>query len=127
MKLTNGVHVLLYSTSADADRAFLADVLDLKSVDVGGGWLIFGLPPAEMAVHPTDEAGPAAAGHGMIGAHVYLMCDDVQATIAALAKKGVACPPVQTERWGLRTAIPLPSGSALGLYQPTHPTALGMI
>lgn len=122
MKLTMGVHVLLYSTDADADRAFLARVLDLKSVDVGGGWLIFGLPPAEMAVHPTDAGAPAASG--MIGAHVYLMCDDVQATIAALAKKGVECAPVHTERWGLRTAIPLPSGSALGLYQPTHPTAI---
>ena len=127
MKLTMGVHVLLYSTDADADRAFLARVLDLKSVDVGRGWLIFGLPPAEMAVHPADEGGPAATAAGMIGAHVYLMCDDVQATIAALAKKGVACPPVHTERWGLRTEIPLPSGSALGLYQPTHPTALGMV
>ena len=127
MKLTMGVHVLLYSTDADADRAFLARVLDLKSVDVGGGWLIFGLPPAEMAVHPTDAGAPAACGPGMIGAHVYLMCDDVQATIAALAKKGVECAPVHTERWGLRTAIPLPSGSALGLYQPTHPTALGMV
>jgi catechol 2,3-dioxygenase-like lactoylglutathione lyase family enzyme len=127
MKLTMGVHVLLYSSDADADRAFLAKVLDLKSVDVGGGWLIFGLPPAEMAVHPTDAGAPAASGPGMIGAHVYLMCDDVQATIAALAKKGVECGPVHTERWGLRTAIPLPSGSALGLYQPTHPTALGMV
>ena len=79
-----------------------------------------------LAVHPADEGAPAS-GPAMIGAHVYLMCDDVQATIAALAKKGVACPPVHTERWGLRTAIPLPSGSALGLYQPAHPTALGMV
>ena len=122
--MMKGVHVLLYSADADADRAFIARVLDLKSVDVGGGWLIFGLPPAEMAVHPTDAGSPRGNDARMIGAHVYLMCDDVRATIAALAEKGVSCPAIETERWGLRTSIPLPSGSALGLYQPTHPTAL---
>jgi len=125
--MLTGVHLLLYSSSADADRAFLARVLDLKSVDVGGGWLIFGLPPAELAVHPLDAGAPAAADPGMIAAHVYLMCADVDATIAALAARGVTCSPVQTERWGRRTAIPLPSGAALGVYQPTHPTALGMV
>jgi len=123
MKLTMGVHVLLYSSDADADRAFLARVLDLKSVDVGGGWLIFGLPPAEMAVHPTDAGAPAASGPGMIGAHVYLMCDDVQASIAALAAKGVACTEVETENWGVRTTIRLPSGGEIGLYQPRHALA----
>jgi hypothetical protein len=123
-----GVHVLLYSADAEADRLFLANVLDLKSVDVGGGWLIFGLPPAEMAVHPHDAGfGDEPARDRMIGAHIYLMCEDVQATTAALAKKGVTCPPIETERWGLRTSIPLPSGSALGLYQPLHPTAIRMI
>jgi hypothetical protein len=119
-----GVHLLIYSTDADADRAFLATVLDLKSVDAGRGWLIFGLPPAEIAVHPADGEAP---GDGMLSAHVYLMCEDVNATIASLAAKGVQCPAVQTERWGLRTSIPLPSGGALGLYQPLHPTALGML
>jgi predicted enzyme related to lactoylglutathione lyase len=78
-------------------------------------------------VHPADAGSPRIHDAPMIGAHVYLMCEDVQAAIASLAAQGVNCAPVQTERWGLRTAITLPSGSRLGLYQPTHPTALGMV
>ena len=116
--MITGIHALLYTSEAGEVRAFFRDVLEWPSVDAGHGWLIFAAPPTELGVHPSETS----TEH-----ELYLMCDDVHATIAALAKKGVACPPVQTERWGLRTAIPLPSGSALGLYQPTHPTALGMI
>jgi len=123
-----GVHVLLYSRKPEEDRAFLADVLQLPAVDAGQGWLIFGLPPAEMAVHPSDDDVDQAEGdQPMLDAHVYLMCKDVRLAIAALRERNVACPPVATERWGLRTTIPLPSGGRLGLYQPTHPTAVGMV
>ncbi len=121
--MVTGAHVLLYSSDADADRAFVRDVLGLPFVDAGNGWLIFALPPSELAVHPVG--GEAVGGAGMIGGHVYLMCDDVRATVAELATRGVRCGAVHEERWGLRTTIPLPSGALLGLYQPTHPVAAG--
>ena len=112
--MINGAHVVIYSRDAEADRRFFQDVLRYPHADAGGGWLIFKLPPAEVAVHPTD--GP--------GAHeLFLMCDDVNATIAELAAEGVECTPVSEERWGLRTALKLPGGSELGLYEPRHPTA----
>jgi len=111
-----GVHAVLFSRDAEADRAFLSDVLGLASVDAGGGWLIFALPPAEAAVHPADESGTT---------QLYLMCDDVQATIAELREKGVdVLRPVSDERWGLVTAIALPGGGELGLYEPRHPSPL---
>jgi hypothetical protein len=120
-----GAHVLLYSTKPDADRRFFADVLGFKSVDVGGGWLIFKLPPAEAAVHPVDgESVRAHAGHGLASAVVYLMCANLDATVATLRSRGVRCSEIERENWGIRTTIPLPSGAELGLYQPTHPTAL---
>ena len=106
-----GAHSIIYSTNADADRAFVRDVLKFPSVDVGGGWLIFGLPPAEVAVHPSDKNDVH---------EFYLMCDDVNAFIAEMEKRGVACYPVQNEGWGLLTQVTLPSGSKLGIYQPTH-------
>jgi hypothetical protein len=119
-----GAHLLLYSTDADADRAFIRDVLSFAHVDVGGGWLIFALPPAEVAVHPgTGGFSQEHSGHKMISAVLYLMCDDVRAQVKALEAKGIACADIEQERWGLRTAITLPSGGQLGLYQPTHPTA----
>jgi hypothetical protein len=123
-----GAHVLLYSTDADADRAFVADVLGFKHVDVGHGWLIFGMSPAELAVHPADENADERvhAGHKMLGAHLYLMCDDLQGFIKTLEAKKIGCTEVETERWGIRTTIKLPSGGELGLYQPTHPTALDL-
>jgi catechol 2,3-dioxygenase-like lactoylglutathione lyase family enzyme len=124
MSIFLGVHVLFYSRNADADRAFFRDVLELRAIDIGHGWLIFGLPPAEAAVHPADDVPPPGTGHEMIAAQVYLMCTSLPATIAALDAKNVRCTPVQTESWGLRTTIPLPSGGEIGLYQPTHPTAL---
>ena len=123
--MVNGVHILVYSTNPEADRAFFRDVLQFASVDAGGGWLIFALPPAEAAFHPVgDDAGPRHAGHQMLGAVVYLMCDDLHATIASLAARNVRCAPVTEQRWGTTTTIPLPSGGEIGLYQPSHPTAL---
>jgi catechol 2,3-dioxygenase-like lactoylglutathione lyase family enzyme len=125
--MINGAHVLLYSHDADADRAFLRDALGFAGVDAGGGWLIFKLPPAEVAVHPTEEgSGEAAAQGEELGASLYLMCDDLQATVSSLAAKGVRCGEVHEEHWGIRTIIVLPSGGQLGLYQPKHPTALGL-
>ena len=114
--MITGVHAVLFSRDAEADRAFLSDVLGLASVDAGGGWLIFALPPAEAAVHPADESGTT---------QLYLMCDDVEATIAELREKGVdVLRPVSDERWGLVTAIALPGGGELGLYEPRHPSPL---
>jgi hypothetical protein len=107
-----GSHVIMYSADAEADRTFLAEKFGFESVDAGGGWLIFGLPPAEMAVHPA----PAPA----VG--LYLMCDDLAAEMAALSARGVLCSEVAEARWGLITEIRLPGGSTLGLYQPRHPT-----
>ena len=120
-----GAHVLLYSTNPDADRRFFADVLGFKSVDVGGGWLIFRLPTAEAALHPVDGGATRTHdGHGLAPAVVYLMCENLETTVSALRSKGVRCSEIERERWGIRTTIPLPSGAELGLYQPTHPTAL---
>ena len=113
-----GAHVVVYSKDAEADRAFFRDVLGLPSVDAGHGWLIFALPPAEVAVHPAED------NHRH---DLYLMCDDLQAEIAALEKKGVRCSQVEEARWGSITKIQLPGGSEVGLYQPKHPTALTSI
>src|SRR4051812_1951771 len=122
-----GAHVIVYSKDAEADRAFFRDVLGFGSVDVGGGWLIFALPPAEAAFHPvSDTPGQVHVGHRLLGAAVYLMCDDLQATIEALATKHVHCTEVSRENWGMKTTIPLPSGGEVGLYQPAHPTALDL-
>jgi catechol 2,3-dioxygenase-like lactoylglutathione lyase family enzyme len=108
-----GAHAILYSADAEADRAFIADVLGFASVDAGGGWLIFALPRAELAVHPAEAGG----GH-----ELYLMCDDIEATVAELRARGVELTrPVSDERWGLVTAIKLPGGGQLGLYEPRHP------
>jgi len=125
--MITGAHVLLLSNDAEADRAFFRDVLEFRSVDAGHGWLIFKLPPAEAALHPTEgDAAPGHAGHAMLGAELYLMCDDLQATIKSLAAKKVTCAAIDKANWGMKTTIRLPSGGAIGLYQPTHPTALGL-
>jgi hypothetical protein len=109
-----GAHVVVYSTDADADRAFLADVLGFPSVDAGGGWLVFALPPAEVAVHPAEAPG----------AQLYMVCDDLAAEMTTLADRGVTCSPVEEARWGSVTTIRLPGGADLGLSQPKHPTAI---
>jgi hypothetical protein len=109
-----GAHLVVFSTDADADRAFLSDVLGFDSVDAGGGWLIFALPPAEAALHPAEA--PAA--------ELYLMCDDLAAEMRSLAERGVELSDVEEARWGTITKIRLPSGGEIGLYQPRHPTAI---
>ena len=121
-----GSHILLYSRNADADRAFLREVLELPTVDIGHGWLIFEMPPAECAVHPADASihGGSHAGHAMIGAVVYFMCDDVEAEVKRLAARGVRCAELQRAEWGISTAIPLPGGESVGLYQPLHAIAI---
>jgi hypothetical protein len=123
--MINGAHVLLYSTDAEADRNFLRDVLNLKSVDAGHGWLIFALPPAEAAVHPSEGSNRKEA-HAMLGAELYFMCDDLQATVKMLKGKKVTCAPVSEERWGIKTTLRLPSGGEVGLYQPKHPIAYNL-
>jgi catechol 2,3-dioxygenase-like lactoylglutathione lyase family enzyme len=110
-----GSHIVLYSRDAAADRAFLRDVLGLASVDAGHGWLIFALPPAEVAVHPAEESERP---------ELYFMCDDLSAEIARLATRGVRCSDVQEARWGSIVKLRLPGGGDIGLYQPKHPTAL---
>ncbi|HVN19948.1 MAG TPA: hypothetical protein VMU05_14280 [Dongiaceae bacterium] len=120
-----GAHILFYSTNPEADRAFFTDVLQLRSVDVGHGWLIFGLPPAEAAIHPAgEEFSQAHAGQQLMGAVLYFMCDDLHAEIASLKSKNVECSAIQQAPWGMSTTIPLPSGRSIGLYQPRHETAL---
>jgi hypothetical protein len=104
----------MFTSDADGLRAFLRDVLGFESVDAGAGWLIFALPPAELAAHPSD---------GDSSIELYLMCDDVEATVAELQAKGVEFTrPVSDEGWGLVTALRVPGGSQLGLYEPRHPT-----
>ncbi len=106
-----GAHSIIYSTNAEADRAFLRDVLKLTNVDVGHGWLIFGLPPAEVAVHPSEKNGVH---------EFYLMCDDLNAFIAELKRQNIASDPLQDQGYGLLTHLTLPGGGKLGVYQPRH-------
>lgn len=125
--MITGVHILFYSKDPEADRAFLRDRLGLPQIDIGNGWLIFGLPPAEAAVHPGDgRFVEHHAGVSMLGAVAYLMCDDLDHEIRRLGENGVTCGPVQAQAWGTATSVPLPSGASIGLYQPAHPTALNM-
>jgi catechol 2,3-dioxygenase-like lactoylglutathione lyase family enzyme len=110
-----GAHVILYSRDPEADRAFLRDLLGLRSVDAGGGWTIVALPPAEVAVHPAETSGAV---------ELYLVCDDVDLTVADLAARGIAVLDAVTDQGGGRlTAIGLPGGGRVGLYEARHPTA----
>ena len=105
-----GAHVLLYTTDPDSDRAFFRDVLGFRWVDAGRGWLIFGLPPSELALHPIDNpAAPADTASAVL----YLMCDDVEAFVGGLESRGIDCDPVKDQGWGLLTAITLPGGGKL--------------
>lgn len=114
--MITGVHAIVFSPEAEKVRAFFKGVLSLPSVDAGGGWLIFALPPAEVAVHPTD-----GNGHH----ELYLMCDDIQATLAELRGKGVEVAREATDQgWGLVAAIRLPDGSEFPIYEPRHPSPL---
>jgi catechol 2,3-dioxygenase-like lactoylglutathione lyase family enzyme len=110
-----GAHVIVYSKDAEADRAFLRDICGFSHVDAGQSWLIFALPPAEAAVHPSNENDRH---------ELYLMTDDVAAEVARLAARGVSCAPVSEQRWGFLTSIALPGGGKLGLYQPRHAMAI---
>jgi catechol 2,3-dioxygenase-like lactoylglutathione lyase family enzyme len=110
-----GAHIIVYSKDVEADRAFFRDVLGFASVDAGHGWLIFAMPPAEAAFHPSD----ANDVH-----ELYFMCEDLKAEMSALAEKGVDCSDVQDARWGSITKIQLPGGGRIGLYQPKHSTAI---
>jgi catechol 2,3-dioxygenase-like lactoylglutathione lyase family enzyme len=110
-----GAHVIVYSQDAAADRGFFRDVLGLSSVDAGHDWLIFALPPAEVAVHPAEDNS---------GRELYFLCDDLNAEIATLADRGVRCSEVEEARWGSVARISLPGGGEVGLYQPKHPLAL---
>jgi catechol 2,3-dioxygenase-like lactoylglutathione lyase family enzyme len=110
----SGAHVVLYSRDADADRAFLRDVLGLPGTDVGGGWLVFPLPPAEVAVHPHDKND----AHEM-----FLLVDDVDAFVTKMRGRGVACSEISKQRWGRLTKVTLPGGGTLGVYQPEHERA----
>ena len=115
--MISGAHIIVYSKNAEADRAFFRDVLGFKSVDAGHGWLIFALPAAEGAFHPSEENGVH---------ELYFLCDDLKSEMAALAKKNVKCSEVHEERWGSITKMQLPGGGKIGLYQPKHPTAFGL-
>jgi catechol 2,3-dioxygenase-like lactoylglutathione lyase family enzyme len=114
--MITGVHALIFSKDAERLRAFLGDVLGFRSVDAGDGWLIFALPPAELAAHPADNGGHH---------ELFLMCDDVHTTVAELKDKGVEfAQPVREEEFGLLTTIKLPGGGELGLYEPRHASPL---
>jgi len=111
-----GMHAIVFSSQTDKVRAFFADVLGLPSVDAGGGWLIFALPPAELAVHPAN---------GESHHELYLMCDDIHVTLAELRGKGAeVAREVSDQGWGLLAAIRLPDGSEFPIYQPQHPSPL---
>ena len=106
-----GAHSIIYSVNPEADRAFLRDVLRLSHVDVGDGWLIFGLPPAEVAVHPSSNNDVH---------ELYLMCEDVEALVGEMQRHGISCAAVEDLGWGIRTHVMLPGGGQLGIYQPRH-------
>ena len=111
-----GLHAIMYSKKAEATRAFFRDVLGFPSVDAGRGWLIFAAPPAEIAMHPAEDT----EYH-----ELYLMCDDIEATVAELEKKGVKAGAIADQPWGRLAQISLPSGEELGIYEPRHPMAIG--
>ncbi len=110
--MISGAHSIIYSTNPEADRAFLRDVLSLPHVDVGHGWLIFGLPPAEVAVHPSEKNNVH---------EFYFMCDDIEGFVMRMKAHVIECEPVRDEGWGLLSRITLPSGGKIGIYQPRHP------
>ena len=114
--MITGAHVIVYSKDAESDRAFFRDVLKFPTVDAGHGWLIFALPPAESAFHPSEKNDLH---------ELHFMCDDLRETMESLKAKKVNCSPVQEVRWGSLTTISLPGGGKVGLYQPKHPTAIG--
>ena len=115
--MISGAHVIIYSTDPPADRAFLRDVLKFPHVDAGDGWLIFQLPPAELAVHPSDQNDKQ---------ELFLICDDIQGFIQEMTRHNIQYSQIQNQSWGQNTVISLPGGGQLGVYQPAHarPVAL---
>lgn len=109
--MITGAHSIIYSADPEADRAFFRDILEFSNVDVGGGWLIFGMPPSEAAFHPAETSGKH---------EFYLMCEDIEKFIAWMAEINVPCTPICEEPWGRLVDITLPSGGALGVYQAHH-------
>jgi predicted enzyme related to lactoylglutathione lyase len=125
--MITGIHLLLYSRDPEADRVFFRDVLGFQSVDAGEGWLIFALPPAEMGIHPGDgKFVEHHADHDLSGSVIYLMCDDLHATIESLKSKGANTTEIVQAGWGITTTMRLPGGGGLGLYQPRHATAIDL-
>lgn len=113
MARITGAHAIIYSTDPEADRQFFRDVLGFPYADAGRGWLIFGLPPAEVAVHPSE----------LNDVHeLFLMCDDVDELVEALEERGLACSDLEEQSWGRIARITLPGGGRLGVYQPKHPS-----
>ena len=110
-----GAHVIVYSKDPDADRKFFQEILNFPAVDAGGGWLIFGMPCAETAFHPSSKNDLH---------ELYLMCDDLPKLMETLKKKKVEFSAIHEERWGIITKMKLPGGGQIGVYQPKHPTAL---
>ena len=111
VRMLIGAHSIIYSRNPEADRAFLRDILQLPNVDVGDGWLIFGLPPAELAVHPSKKNNIH---------EFYFMCADIHAFVAAMSRQGVSCGSIENMGWGHLTQVTLPGGGKLGVYQPRH-------
>jgi hypothetical protein len=109
--MITGAHAIIYSTDAEADRIFFRDVLQLSNVNVGDGWLIFGLPPSEIAVHPSAENNVH---------ELYFMCDDINTFTDAMKKQNIECSEVKNQGWGLMTHLRLPGGGKIGVYQPRH-------
>jgi len=113
--MLKGAHLIVYSKDCEADRAFFRDVLQYRSVDAGHGWLIFALPPAELALHPSEQNDLH---------ELFFMCDHIQAFIAAMTERKVECTPVEEQRWGSITRMTLPGGGRIGVYQPKHASPL---
>jgi catechol 2,3-dioxygenase-like lactoylglutathione lyase family enzyme len=109
--MITGTHTIIYSKDAEADKAFFRDILKLEKVDVGRGWLIFGLPPSELAVHPTEDSQHQG---------FYLMCDDINAFVKQMSQHKIVCSEVSDQRWGLLIELTLPGGGKVGVYQPKH-------
>lgn len=109
--MIDGAHAIIYSRDADADRTFLREVIGLDGIDVGGGWLIFGLPPAEIAVHPNEKNDVH---------ELFFLCADIKEFMSAMKTRGVSCGPLKTERWGYITRMTLPGGGTIGVYEPRH-------
>lgn len=124
--MITGAHFLLYSKDSKADRDFLRDVLGFRWIDLGKGSLLFALPPSEMAVHPASSSfAQTHADHQLMGVVLYLMCDDLRGLIQSLDVRDIRCTTEIVEaEWGLKTTLRLPSGGEIGLYQPSHPTAI---